>query len=74
MDSCARFASVFQRPSPEGKIAGFTAPAPPGPVLRHFSVMGPGIKTYPKRGRKMLFATPGSLNTGCGFVAERPQI
>jgi hypothetical protein len=41
------------------------------PVLRHFSVMSGGIKTYPGAPRKMLFVTPGSLNTDHGFAARR---
>jgi hypothetical protein len=42
--------------------------------FRHFSVMGAGIKTYPPCQRKMLSATPRSLNTDTGLGGVFPAV
>jgi hypothetical protein len=51
----------------------FAADNPQAAFLRHFSVILGGIKTYPARPIKMLFATLGSLNTDAGFTRRYPQ-
>jgi hypothetical protein len=42
-------------------------------ILRHFSVIQGGIKTYHAPAIKTLSATPGSLNTDAGFTRRYPR-
>ena len=69
-----RSGRLFPALSPAAGSADFVADNRESAVLRHFSVIRQGIKTYRPLPIKMLSATLGSLNTDAGFRRVIPEV